>query len=70
MGNKLKELREKRNMTQDELAGSVECDREKISRYESGKIKRPDYNFMCKLADVFKVSSDYFREETNKDEER
>ena len=61
MGNRIRELREKLEMTQDELADSLNCDREKISRYENDKIKRPDYYFICDLADVFNVSSDYFR---------
>lgn len=66
MGTKLKNLRKKSNMSQEDLAYLVGCEREKISRYENNRIKKPDYFFVCKIADIFNVTTDYFRKDTKK----
>lgn len=39
MGEKIKHLRILSQMTQDEVAEKLDCDREKVSRYENDKIK-------------------------------
>lgn len=61
MGEKIKHLRILSQMTQDEVAEKLDCDREKVSRYENDKIKHPDYFFICSIAQLFNVSSDYFK---------
>lgn len=61
MGEKLRLLRLRCQMTQDQVAERLKCDKEKISRYENGWIQHPDYFFICSLADLFGVSCDYFR---------
>ncbi len=67
MGEKIKSLRNLCQMTQDQVAEKLNCNREKVSRYENNLIKHPDYFFICSLAELFNVSSDYFRPE-NKEE--
>ena len=61
MGERIKNLILLNNMTQDEVAERLNCSREKISLYETNSVKRPDYYFICSLAELFNVSSDYFK---------
>ena len=63
MGDKIRKLRNTHNMSQDKVAELLDCDREKISRYENNKITKPDYFFICRLADIFCVDLDYFRKD-------
>lgn len=55
---RLKHLRKLRNLTQEELAKKVSVNKQTISRYELGK-RRPDFDTLEKLCDIFNVSSDY-----------
>lgn len=57
-GDRLKELREDRNMNQDELASLVNLTRSAISSYETNT-NVPSLEIAIKLADVFEVSLDY-----------
>lgn len=54
----LRELREKRGLTLEQVAEGVGLRNQYISNYELGK-RRPDYDTICKLADFFGVSVDY-----------
>lgn len=54
----LRELREKRGLTLEQVAEGVGLRNQYISNYELGK-RRPDYDTLCKLADYFGVSVDY-----------
>lgn len=54
----LKELRQSRNITQDELAKYLNVSRPTIAGYET-KGKQPDFDKLCKLAEYFNVSIDY-----------
>ena len=56
--DRLRSLREMRNMTQPELADAVGSTKQAISQYELGK-RRPDYDLLIVLADYFNVSTDY-----------
>lgn len=56
MGERIKELRRLHNMSQDKVAELLNCDREKLSRYENNKIDKPDFFFICRLADIFNVN--------------
>ncbi len=55
---RLKRLRGFKNKTLDELAKDLETTKTTLSRYENSK-RVPDALFIKKLADYFKVSSDY-----------
>ena len=58
LGKRLKQLRKKKGLTQEELGKPFNLGKSTISQYESGT-SRPDYNTLQKLADVFTVSTDY-----------
>lgn len=60
VGQRIKELRVSCNMTQDDLAEVLNCNREKISNYENDKFQYPDCYFLNDIAQYFKVSLDYF----------
>lgn len=56
---KLKKLRMRKNLTQQELADELNIDQRQISRYESGQRQfKPD--FLGKLAEYFNVSIQEF----------
>ncbi len=54
----LKELRESRNITQEELASYLKVSRPTIAGYET-KNRQPDYEKLVKLSRYFNVSVDY-----------
>lgn len=55
---RLKELRNKKEITQIELAENLKISRVNYNRYENQQIE-PDIKTLCKLADYYKVSLDY-----------
>lgn len=57
-GEKIAALREKRGLTQEELATKIGISRASLSHYEKNR-RDPDYTILTKLADFFKVSIDY-----------
>lgn len=57
-GEKLKELRAKNNITQQELADYIGVGRPSIAGYET-KNKHPDYDRLRLIAQFFNVSTDY-----------
>lgn len=63
---RLKKLREKSNLTQEELAKRLEMPRSTYSNYESGK-REPDFYTAKKIADFFGVSVDYLLGREEKD---
>lgn len=58
MKNRIKDLREDRDMRQSDLAEATGIDQRTISNYETGKTY-PDAYSLIKLADFFNVSIDY-----------
>ncbi len=56
IGGRLKSLRGKK--TQEEVANHIGVSRARYSHYENGR-SEPDYDTPQKLADYFKVSTDY-----------
>lgn len=64
-GERLKELREARKLTQEELGKMVGTTRQTISNYEIGK-RKADYEMLEALADIFNVDIDYLLGKTNK----
>ncbi|MDS1004755.1 helix-turn-helix transcriptional regulator [Clostridium sporogenes] len=57
-GDRLKELREEKEMTQEELGKLLNVSRQTVSGYEAGAIE-PSISNLVKLADIFNVSLDY-----------
>jgi len=56
--DRLRELRIKKKLTQDEFAKILGIARTTYSGYENGS-REPDYNTLVKIADYFGVSTDY-----------
>lgn len=61
---RLKELREKRKISQLKLAMDLQLNQNAISRYETG-VREADYTTLIKIADYFDVSIDYLLERTD-----
>lgn len=55
---RLKELRQRKKVSQSELGSFLSLDKSTISLYESGK-REPDFETIKKIADFFNVSTDY-----------
>ena len=66
MFNRIKDLREDRDMRQSDLARETGIDQRTISNYETGKTA-PDAYALVKLADFFGVSIDYLLGRTSID---
>ena len=60
----LRQIREKKNITQTRLSVDLEVSQELISHYETGKSK-PNIETLIKLAEYFNCSTDYLLERTN-----
>ena len=58
MENRIKDLREDRDLRQSDLAAATGIDQRTISNYETGKTY-PDAYALIKLANFFDVSIDY-----------
>jgi len=58
LGNRLRALREKRKLTQKELAEKLNIPNQNISNYERD-FRQPDYETLQMLADFFDVTTDY-----------
>ncbi len=59
IGEKLKELRKEKDLTQTKLAEMFYLDKSTVAKYETGEI-RPSYEILIKFADYFGVTVDYF----------
>ncbi|MCJ8173993.1 helix-turn-helix transcriptional regulator [Clostridium botulinum] len=57
-GERLKELREEKELTQEELGKLLSVSRQTVSGYEA-EIIEPNINNLVRLADIFSVSLDY-----------
>ncbi len=55
---RLKELREERNLTQNDVAVAIQTSQRNIGRWENHS-NEPSSSFVIKLADFFQVSTDY-----------
>ena len=58
IGNKIRELRTKRNITQEELAEVLKTTPQTVSRYEIGE-RKTNQDILFSLANYFNVSADY-----------
>lgn len=57
-GSRLKTLRIKKKLTQQQLADLLGLTKSVISAYENG-LRYPAYDVLIKIARIFKVSTDY-----------
>lgn len=57
-GDRLKELRKERNLTQEELGNLMNSNKASISHYESNR-RMPDAYTIANFADFFNVTVDY-----------
>ena len=64
---RLKELREKRGISQLKMAIDLNMNQNSISRYENG-VREADYATLLRFADYFHVSLDYLFERTDNPE--
>lgn len=62
---RLKELRSKKGITQEQLAGFLDIPESTIRRYESVEESMPRRERLEKIADFFEVSTDYLLGRTN-----
>lgn len=67
MGNKLKELRKQKRLTQKQVADRIGLAISAVSSYEAGT-RYPSYDVLIKLARIFHVSTDYLLGMTDKKE--
>lgn len=58
LGNRLRMLRERANMTQEQVAKRLGITRPAYTQYETG-VRNPDPDTLARLADVYGVSTDY-----------
>ncbi len=66
MENRIRDLREDRDLRQSDLAKATGIDQRTISNYETGKTA-PDAYALIQLADFFNVSIDYLVCRTKQD---
>ena len=62
LGEKLQNLRQKKELSQEQLAERLEVSRQSVSKWESGQ-SRPDMDKLVVLAELFGVSTDYLLKE-------
>lgn len=57
-GQRLRELRKSRDLSQGDLANLLGVTRQAVSQYELG-VREPNYEILQKIADCFRVDMDY-----------
>jgi len=62
LSNKLRELRDQQNWSQDTVADMLNMHRSTVSRYETGKAI-PTYQTVIQFAEIYKVDKEYLVEE-------
>ncbi len=63
-GQRLKHIRENNNLTRDDLANELNISYSTISKYETN-VRFPDQEMLCKIADLFNVTTDYLLGRSN-----
>lgn len=58
LGSRIKSLRQSHDMTQEQLADSLNVSRQSITGYENDGVE-PSLSVLVKIADIFNVSLDY-----------
>ena len=57
-GERLKQLREEHNLSQQALADKLQTVRSTINKYEKNT-RKPEYETLIKIADLFDTTTDY-----------
>ncbi len=57
-GFKIKQLRENNNISQEQLAETIQISQSKLSKIENGRIKKIDFVLMQKICDHFSITTD------------
>ncbi len=57
-GERLKQLREEHDLTQQALADQLQTVRSTINKYEKNT-RKPEYDTLVKIADLFNTTTDY-----------
>lgn len=61
--NKIQRLLDKKNMTVWRLGKTMRVSDSVLRNLRDGKIKKPSFELICKIADALDVSLDYFRKD-------
>ena len=64
LGNRIKQLREEFNMSQETLSINLGVSPSTIGMYETNK-RQPNYDILNKMAEIFSVSVDYLLGNSN-----
>lgn len=67
LGDRLRELRERRDIKQVQISAYLEIGQNTYSRWENNE-RKPDYETLIKIAEYYNVSIDYLLEHKLKDE--
>jgi transcriptional regulator with XRE-family HTH domain len=67
MYERIRSLREDRDMTQTEVSALLNCSQRIYSNYERGEVSIPT-NILIKLADLHRTSTDYILNRTDRKE--
>lgn len=60
VGFKIKRLRERKNISQDEFAYKLDISQATLSKIENGAVEKIDFLFMQKVCDYFEIDPNYF----------
>lgn len=61
--NKIQKILDKKNMTVWRLGKTMDVSDSVLRNLRDGKIKKPSFELICKIADALDVSLDYFRKD-------
>lgn len=64
LGDRLKFLREQKNLKQQHIADAIRSTQQKISNYENNVVE-PDLTTLVQLANFYNVSTDFLLERTS-----
>lgn len=60
IGFKIKQLREQKDISQEDMAHQLDISQSYLSKIENGVIEKIDFLFMLKVSDFFNVEPQYF----------
>ena len=62
MWDTIEKLLKEKNLNQEQLAKRMNVSSGTVSDFKKGRIKKPSFELMCKIADALEISLDVFRE--------
>jgi len=66
---RLKEVRDRKGLTQEDIANAIKSQKSTISMYEKGN-RRPSHDMIIKIAEYLNVSADYLMGLTDNPDEK